>query len=374
MNLNNIKTPAYLIDEALLEKNLKQLAKVKHKTGCKILLATKAYSCYHTYSLISNYLDGTTNSSVNEALLSAEEFGKETHLYSPAYKKEDILAVKDKVETVIFNSQYQYETFSPLLNSHSSCGLRINPEHIEVDNPMYNPCAPGSRFGVLAKDMKAINLQHIAGFHIHALCQNNEDSLGRLMASTAEKFHEYLMLDHIKWVNFGGGHMISRSGYNIDELCDHISHFQQRYNIQVILEPGEAVVYEAGFLVSEVLDIVENNMNIAILDTSATAHMPDVIEMPYRPDVIAAGKPDQYSYTYRLGGITCLSGDIIGEYSFAEPLKVGQKCVFTDMAQYTMVKNTHFNGIQLPYIYIKTIDGELILKKSFTYTDFKQKL
>ena len=374
INFDTIKTPAYVIDEIRLLQNLKQLVSVKQRTGCKILLATKAYSCYQTYPLISQFLDGTTNSSLNEARLSAEEFNKETHIYSPAYKEDDFQEIIKYVSTIIFNSVNQFQCYLNHIPSGIDCGLRLNPEHIEVENPMYSPCSPGSRFGILSKDLMALDLNSVSGFHIHALCQNNEDSLARLMKSTEEKFASYLSLDHIQWVNFGGGHMISRSGYDIDNLCEHIIHFQNKYNVQVILEPGEAVVYKAGYLVAQVLDIVHNKMDIAILDTSATAHMPDVIEMPYRPEIIGSGDYEEFKYSYRIGGSTCLSGDIIGEYSFQEPLDIGQKVIFTDMAQYTMVKNTHFNGIELPRIYIQTINNGLCCNKEFGYEMFKSRL
>ena len=374
INFDNVITPAYVIDETKLTKNLKQLAAVKQRTGCKILLATKAYSCYQTYPLISQCLDGTTNSSLNEARLSAEEFKKETHIYSPAYKQKDLNDIIKYVNTIIFNSSYQYQHYLNTIPSNIEMGLRLNPEHIEVENPMYSPCAPGSRFGILAEDLSTLDLNSVSGFHIHALCQNNEDSLGRLMKSTEEKFESYLTADNIKWVNFGGGHMISRSGYDIEILCRHIINFQNKYNVQVILEPGEAVVYEAGYLVAEVLDIVHNKMDIAIIDSSATAHMPDVIEMPYRPDIIGAADYGKLKHSYRIGGSTCLSGDIIGEYSFNQPLKIGQKLIFTDMAQYTMVKNTHFNGIELPRIYVQNINQELYCTKEFDYQMFKSRL
>ncbi len=374
INFENIKTPAYVIDENKIKANLLKLNNVKQQTGCKILLATKAYSCYNTYPLMSRYLDGTTNSSTNEARLSFEEFGKEVHLYSPAFKLSDINDINQTVNSIIFNSNNQFQMFKEELHETIEIGLRLNPEHIEVENPMYSPCAPGSRFGILRQDLEHIHLDRVSGFHIHALCQNNEDSLGRLITSTEEKFESYLKLEQIKWVNFGGGHMVSRPGYDMNILCDHINRFQEKYNVQVILEPGEAVVFDAGYLVAEVIDIVHNKMNIAILDASATAHMPDVLEMPYRPDIIDAAVFEEKKYSYRLGGNTCLSGDIIGEYSFDAPLKIGQKIVFTDMAQYTMVKNTLFNGIELPRIYIFSESKVLNCNKEFGFEIFKTRL
>ena len=252
--------------------------------------------------------------------------------------------------------------------------LRLNPEHNEVKNKMYSPCSPGSRFGVLYDDLVKEELSGISGFHIHALCQNNEDSLQRLMKATEKKFAEYLLKPEIKWINFGGGHMISHSDYNIKMLCELIQTFQEKYAVQVILEPGESVVLNAGSLVATVLDIVHNKMDIAILDTSATAHMPDVLEMPYTPDCEGAFAANEKPYTYRLGGNTCLSGDIIGEYSFERPLKRGDQLVFKDMAQYTMVKNTTFNGLKLPSIILKKESGQYKIVKAFHFEDFKNRL
>ncbi len=375
INFNDVETPSYIIDENQLLKNLEQFQYVKQQTGCDILLATKAYSCYHTYPLIRQYLDGTANSSLNETKLSFEEFGKKTHVYSPGYKKQDFDKLTSYASAIVFNSINQFQQYKDqVLLKNRSIYLRLNPEHIEVENPLYSPCAPGSRFGILLDDLKSINLEHVDGFHIHALCQNNEDSLGRLIEKSEEKFKDFFMLPQIKWVNFGGGHMVSRSGYQISVLCDHINAFQKKYNVTVILEPGESVVYNTGYLVTEILDIVQNKMAIAIVDTSATAHMPDVIEMPYQPTIQNGENNTSGKYVYRIGGISCLSGDIIGEYSFDQPLQVGQKLVFNDMAQYTMVKNTTFNGIELPKIYIYGQDKQLKCVNEFNYDSFKSRL
>lgn len=372
--LTDVPSPAYIIDEVCLEQNLKYFHYIKEKTKCKILLATKAYSCFSTYDLISEILDGTTNSSLHEAMLSAEYFGKETHVYSPAYKQADFEKIIEVADCITFNSLNQWQMFREKVTETIHIGLRINPEHVEVRNKMYSPCVPGSRFGLLYSDLENQDLTGISGFHIHALCQNNEDSLQRLMLATEEKFSVYLKRPEIKWINFGGGHMISKSSYNRDLLCELIQNFQNQYNVQVVLEPGESVVLNCGTLLTTVLDIVHNKMDIAIVDSSATAHMPDVLEMPYTPDCENAFKANESNHTYRIGGNTCLSGDIIGEYSFEKKLKIGDTLLFKDMAQYTMVKNTTFNGIPLPAIVIKRKSGIFDVIKEFNYDDFKKRL
>ncbi len=368
------QTPYYIIHEDKLKENVEALQYVKQETGCKILLATKAYSCFATYPLIASYLDGTTNSSLNETRLSKETFGKETHVYSPAYSAHEFPKIAAIADQIVFNSLQQFKRFKNQCRPTTQIGLRLNPEHVEVTNKLYSPCVPGSRFGVRAQDLAESNLDQISGFHIHALCQNNDESLVRLMAATEDKFATYLAEDTIRWINFGGGHMIPQEGYNSTQLCNAINAFQNKYNVQIILEPGEAVVYQAGELVASVLDIVHNKLAIAILDTSATAHMPDVLEMPYRPNVTGAAMPGNAPYTYRLGGNTCLSGDVIGEYSFDQPLSIGDKLIFEDMAQYTMVKNTTFNGINLPDIYVKRLNGAIECVAEFNYDTFKSRV
>jgi carboxynorspermidine decarboxylase len=375
MDLSKINTPAYVIDEQLLEKNLKVFKSIQEKTGCRILLATKAFSTYCMYPLISKYLSGTTNSSFHEAKLSSEEFGKDTHIYSPAFDPNTFSDVLKICNTISFNSVSQLNQYKNDIPSTIKIGLRLNPQHVEVSNKMYSPCQPGSRFGVLKDDLEGVDISCLDGVLIHALCGNNEDSLDRLIQSIEDQFSGVISKDHIKWVNLGGGHMITRNGYNVGKCCDLITAFQNKYNIQVVLEPGEAVVLNAGVLVSSVLDIVKNSLDIAILDTSASAHMPDVIEMPYTPDLQGASKEsNEKEHVYRLGGNTCLSGDIIGEYSFDSPLTIGDKLVFKDMAQYTMVKNTTFNGVNLPSIYVQKADGSLDCFKLFGFEDFKRRV
>jgi carboxynorspermidine decarboxylase len=372
--LTKLESPRYVISEEKIQHNLELFKYIKDRTRCKILLATKAYSCFSTYPLISAVLDGTANSSLHECRLSHETFGKQTHIYSPAYCESSFNEITTYANCIVFNSVSQLTKFSKNVAKTIDLGIRLNPEHVEVDNKLYSPCVPGSRFGVLVQDLSLNDCKVISGFHIHALCQNTDESLIRLMDATEQKFKEYLELEHIKWVNFGGGHLIPSKNYNKDRLIDAINEFQNKYNVTIILEPGEAVVLNAGVLVAKVLDIVHNKMDIAILNTSATAHMPDVLEMPYRPDVINGFDANIKKYTYRLGGNTCLSGDIIGEYSFEKPLQIGDELIFKDTAQYTMVKNTTFNGICLPSIYIKKQDSRIIKLKSFGYDDFKQRL
>ena len=374
MTLFESHTPYYEIDEQIIAYNLKKLAYIKEKTSCKILLATKAYSCFDTYPLLSQTLDGTTNSSVNETRLSYETFGKETHVYSPAYSHQSIEELINYADHIIFNSIQQFQTFKQKLPSKIQYGLRLNPEHIEVVNNLYSPCVPGSRFGMLTENLLNQNIDGISGFHIHALCQNNGESLIRLMKATERKFKNWLDDKHIKWVNFGGGHMIPHEKYNPDQVCEAINSFQSTYNVQVILEPGEAVVYKAGKLVCNILDIIHNTIDIAICNTSATAHMPDILEMPYTPTITHAYKPNEQPYRYRIAGNTCLSGDIMGEYSFKKPLQIGDNLTFEDMAQYTIVKNTWFNGIDLPSIIIKRLNGKKECVKQYSYTDFVHQL
>ena len=374
MKSTNLDTPRYVISEHAIKQNLTLFKYVKDKTNCKILLATKAFSCFSLYPLISSVLDGTANSSLHESRLSFETFGKDTHVYSPAYCDSTFDEITQYANHIVFNSLNQLNFFIDRVPSHSSVGIRLNPEHVEVSNKLYSPCVHGSRFGILAKDLHLDNCASVSGFHIHALCQNTEESLVRLIAATEAKFSSFLKLESIKWVNFGGGHLMSAKDYNLDIILDAINFFQEKYNVNVILEPGEAVVLNAGVLVTKVLDIIHNKMDIAIVDTSATAHMPDVLEMPYRPKLKHAYKPEEKPYTYRIGGNTCLSGDIIGEYSFQKPIKVGDELTFYDMAQYTMVKNTTFNGIDLPSIYIHKEDQSVQKVTSFGYLDFKNRL
>lgn len=374
-DINKVPTPSYVVEEQLLRKNLEILKDIMDKTGCKILLAQKAFSMYCTYPLIGQYLSGTTASSLFEARLGYEEMGKEVHIFSPAYREDEFDEILSICDHIVFNSINQWNRYKDKVFKSSrkiSCGLRINPEYSEIETDMYNPCFPGSRFGIKASQLNEEDLDGIDGLHFHTMCEQNSDVLERTLKVVEEKFGH--LLHKMKWLNFGGGHHITRADYDLDALIRCINYIKDKYQLEVYLEPGEAVALNAGYLVTTVLELGENSLQLAILDTSATCHMPDVIEMPYRPKIIGSGEPGQYLYTYRLGGPTCLAGDVIGDYSFTEPLKVGDRLVFCDMAIYSMVKNNTFNGINLPTIIYNTEKEGLKIIKKFGYEDFKGRL
>lgn len=371
--INNIKTPAYLVDENLLIKNLEVLKSVMDKTAAKILLAQKGFSMFYFYPLIGEYLSGTTSSGIFEAMLSHKYMKKENHVYSPAFSEHEIKQINDIATHVVFNSFNQLNSFGPMLNKNISVGLRVNPEYAEVETEIYNPCGKFSRLGILQDDIlknNINNIYNIDGIHFHTMCEQNSDVLVRTFEVVESKFKN--ILKQIKWINLGGGHHITRPDYDISSLIDVINHIKKTYDIEVYLEPGEAIALNTGYLISSVLDIVNNKMDIAILDTSACCHMPDVIEMPYRPNIIGASLLDKHNY--RLAGPTCLAGDIIGDYSFKQKLNIGDKLIFCDMAHYTMVKNNTFNGMPLPSIYVYTKDNNLKLIKQFGFDDFEQRL
>lgn len=371
---NQLRTPYFLVDEQRLIHNLEILKSVMDDTGCKILLAQKAFSMYSTYPLIRKYLSGTTASGLHEARLGAEEFGGETHIFSPAYREDEFDEILNYANHIVFNSVRQVEKFGEKAKSKGACiGLRVNPEcSTQSGTDIYDPCAVGSRLGCTLSELDEKIIPMIDGFHFHTLCEQNSDDLETTAKAFEEKFGKYL--DGMKWLNFGGGHHITRADYDIETLKRVIMHFKEKYGVQIYLEPGEAVVLNAGFLKTSVLEIVHNGMDIAILDTSAACHMPDVIEMPYRPPLANSGKPNEKAHTYRLGGPTCLAGDVIGDYSFDEPLKEGDILTFEDMALYTMVKTNTFNGMKLPDIVYKKADGEEKLIRTFGYEDFKSRL
>lgn len=374
-DISTVKTPCYVVDEKKLLDNLEILKGVIDRTGCRILLAQKAFSMYSVYPLLSRYLDGTTASGLFEARLGRENFGKEVHVFSPAYKDEEIDQLVKIADHIVFNSFRQWDKYRKSVKSCGrsiSCGIRVNPEYSEIETGIYNPCAVNSRLGVTAEQFDESKLDGIDGLHFHTMCEQGAETLKRTLPYFEERFGKYLY--NMKWVNFGGGHHITRKDYNIGLLEECIRYISEKYNVQVYLEPGEAVALNAGYLVSQVLDIGINGMNYAILDTSAACHMPDVLEMPYRPNIIGSGEPGEKEHTYRLGGPTCLAGDIIGDYSFNKPLMEGDRLVFCDMAIYSMVKNNTFNGMPLPSIYLNTADGGLKLVKSFGYEDFKSRL
>lgn len=371
---DQVPTPCYVIDEKLLIKNLEILKDVQKRSGAKILLAQKAFSMFRVYPLLAEYLWGTTASGLFEARLGREEFGKEVHIFSPAYREDEfqeILAVSDHI---VFNSFSQWKRFRKrALAAGKQCGLRMNPECSTQDGSgVYDPCAPYSRLGVTEANFEPDELKGLSGLHLHTLCEQNADALVTTLEAFETAFGKYLY--GLKWLNLGGGHHITRSDYDIELLIRTIKRLQDTYSITVYLEPGEAVALNAGFLVSSVLDMLHNGMDIAILDTSAACHMPDVLEMPYRPNIIDAGLPGERKYTYRLGGPTCLAGDIIGDYSFDGQLFPGDRLVFCDMAIYSMVKNNTFNGIRLPHIILHKVDGTNEMVRSFGYKDFKNRL
>ena len=386
IDITNLPTPSFLVDERLLKRNLKILKDVKDRTGCKILLAQKGFSMFYFYPLIGHYLDGTTASSLFEAKLGYEEMEKkftkkklETHIFNPSYRDDEFDEILDITNHIVFNSFAQWNKFKGRVQEkikatgkHISCGLRVNPEFSEVETEIYNPAGRYSRFGVTIENFKEDELGGLEGLHFHALCEQNSDALENVLKVFEEKFGKYL--HGMKWVNFGGGHHVTRKDYDVEKLIKCINHIKETYNVQVYLEPGEAVALNTGFLVSEVLDITKNEMDILLLDTSASCHMPDVIEMPYRPFIFGSGLPNEKKYTYRLGGPTCLAGDIVGDYSFDEPVKVGDKLIFTDMAHYSMVKTNTFNGINLPSIAVYTEKDGLKVIRTFKYEDFKNRL
>lgn len=376
IDFSRFETPSFVVDRVLLRKNLEILKEVKDRTGAAILLALKGFAMHSAFQLVSQYLDGTCASSPHEARLGKEEFGGQVHSFAAAYSREDFSEFLELSNHIVFNSVNQYKEFYSDVEKNSGkikFGLRINPEHRETEVEIYDPCAPFSRLGITAKNFPEKLPPHISGIHMHTLCQQNSDALERTILAAEDKFATFF--NQCEWVNFGGGHHITRDDYDLDLLCRTVNKFKEKYKVQVYLEPGEAVALNTGFLVSTVLDVINNGMGIAILDTSAAAHMPDVIEMPYRPHIIGSGMPGEYMYTYRIGGLSCLAGDIMGDYSFPETLKPGQRLVFTDMAIYSMVKTNTFNGISLPDIYYYDSDEERVLhRKSFTYSDFKERL
>ncbi len=369
----SLKTPCYVVDETLLIKNLEILQQVSEATECKILLAQKAFSMFSVYPLIKKYLAGTTSSGLYEARLAHEEMGGEIHVFSGAYSDEEMDEVLKICDHIVFNSFSQWKRFrNKALKSGKSFGIRVNPEHSTQEHAIYDPCAEGSRFGVTFSNFEEDMLEGIEGLHFHTLCEQNSDAFIETLKMFEKKFGKYI--HKMKWVNFGGGHHITRKDYDIDALISSIRSFKERYNVEVYLEPGEAVALNAGFLVTKVLDIVDNKIKSVLLDASAACHMPDVIEMPYRPPLYLSGELGEKAYDYRLAGATCLAGDIIGDYSFDQPLKIGDKLIFCDMAIYSMVKNNTFNGMPLPSIAIKRESGELEVIKEFSYYDFKGRL
>ena len=379
VDLSQVPSPCHVLHRGLLEQNLRILRSVMDRSGAKILLALKGFAQFSEAKLISKYLVGTTASGINEALLGREEFCGEVHAYSPAFKDEELAHLLRVADHISFNSTAQWKRHKAAALAAGrklSFGLRVNPEHAEVDVELYNPCASGSRLGTLRSEIKSpADLEGLEGLHFHTMCQQGSDVLERTVAAFEAKFGEFI--PQMKWVNFGGGHHITREGYDLDRLVRIITGFRQRWgqHIQVYLEPGEAIGIGTGVLVGTVLDLVHNGVDIAIIDISATNHMPDTLEMPYRADIMDADLPGKLPHTYRLGSVTCLAGDVIGDYSFPAPLKIGQRLVFMDMSHYTFVKNTTFNGVPLPAIAsFDPASGQTQIVRRFGYADYKNRL
>jgi carboxynorspermidine decarboxylase len=378
MNIDTagVETPAYIVDLGALRRNLEILADAQQRAGCKILLALKGFAMWGVFDIAREYLSGVATSSPHEAQLGHEKFRREVHAYAPAYSERDLEQILGYADHIVFNSPSQWRRLRPLVDASDaevSCGLRINPEHSEVAVALYDPCAQYSRLGTTAAQLSDADLDGISGLHFHTLCELGADALERTVEAVERGFGP--MLDHVSWVNFGGGHHITRPGYDIDQLVRVVTGMRQRHDVDVYLEPGEAIALNTGILVTSVLDIVHNELDIAILDTSATAHMPDVLEMPYRPIIVGAGEAGEHAHTYRLGGLTCLAGDVVGDYSFPAPLQVGDKLTFLDMAHYTMVKNTTFNGVRLPSIATHDPDtGAIDVIRRFRYEDYRDRL
>lgn len=369
----DIPSPCYVLDEKKLRRNLTLMQRVQQHSGADIILALKGYAMWSAFPLIREYLKGCTASSVWEAQLASQEFAKEVHAYAPAYKQQDIDALLPRVNHLSFNSISQWHTYrEQAMAAGVSIGLRINPEHQEAETPLYDPSAPGSRLGIRASELNEEDLTGVDGLHVHNLCECDSYALERTLKAVEDRFGAHLK--RMKWLNLGGGHLMTRDGYDVEHLIQQLKRLRETYGLQVILEPGSAVAWQTGPLLCEVVDIIDNNGKIALLDISATAHMPDVLEMPYRPEITGAGLPGDKPFSYRLGGNSCLAGDVIGEYSFDQPLAVGDRLFFEDMMHYTMVKTSFFNGVEHPSIGIVRENGQFDLVRQFHYSDFRNRL
>lgn len=376
---SRVPSPCFVVDEVAVERNLQILRHVQEASGAKVLLALKAFSMFALAPLVMRHLSGTCASGLWEARLGKEEFGGEVHVFAAGFTRADLHEILGFADHVVFNSWSQWQHFQPLLTEAKAqrpsldFGLRINPRHSEGTVSMYDPCAAGSRLGTPIAQLLDKDLSGISGLHFHTLCEQNFAPLARTLdVIEAEVPH---LLRQMRWVNFGGGHHISHPQYDVDALISRVRQFSDKYQVQVYLEPGEAIAIRAGVLVTEVLDLMENEGNIAIVDSSATCHMPDTLEMPYRAHIHGAGPAGALPHTYRLGGLSCLAGDVMGDYSFAQPLQVGQRLMFDDMAHYTMVKTTTFNGVRLPALAIwNSLTNNLRIVREFGYQDFRDRL
>ncbi|EAR09544.1 carboxynorspermidine decarboxylase [Reinekea blandensis] len=379
LDLSRVPSPCFVVDEVAIERNLKILHDVAEQSGARILGALKAFSMWHFGPLTGQYLSGTCSSGLHEARLAKDYYPGEVHVFSAAFSQPDLEEILTLADHVVFNSCSQWQRFQPQIQAalakrpHMDFGLRINPEHSEGDVPIYDPCAPGSRLGIPLSELDESALEGISGLHFHTLCEQGFEPLDRTLTVFEEKFGH--LFSKMKWINFGGGHHITAPDYDREALIRRIRAFKEKYNVEVYLEPGEAMAIGSGVLVAEVLDLTFNTLPQAILDTSATCHMPDTLEMPYRADISNAGEPGEKAHTYRLGGLTCLAGDVIGDYSFDQPLEIGQRLIFEDMAHYTMVKTSTFNGTRLPSIAVwnSTTDAFSVVR-DFDYDDFRSRL
>ncbi|MDO3411322.1 carboxynorspermidine decarboxylase [Saccharibacillus sp. CPCC 101409] len=376
IDFSAVPSPCYVVDERLLTNNLELLGSVQERTGAKILLAQKGFSMFAEYPLVGKYLAGVTSSSLFEARLGYEKMGKEVHVYAPAYVDREFDELLSYTDHIVFNSFAQWRKFKDKVLNYPGrkieVGLRINPEYSELEVPLYDPCSPYSRMGITLENFDESDLEGIDGLHFHTMCEQNSDTLENTLKVVDEKFGH--LISKMKWLNFGGGHHITRPDYDVERLIRCIEFARDKYDVQVYLEPGEAIALNTGYLVATVLDTIKNGMDIAILDTSAECHMPDVLAMPYRPNIAGAGMPGEKAITYRLGGMTCLAGDVIGDYSFDRPLEVGDKLVFGDMAHYTMVKNHMFNGVNLPSIASYNDEEGIKVIREFKFEDYSSRL
>lgn len=376
MNYKEIPSPSFVLDEALLRRNLELIRGVRERAGVDIILALKGFSMWRVFPLVGEYLSGATASSVDEARLIFEEMGVRAHTYSPAYLPDEFSEIMRYSSHITFNSLNQFHRYKEQVLQYPesiSMGLRVNPEYSEVETDLYNPASPNSRLGEVSENLGDRLPEGIEGLHFHTLCESSSYTLEKTLEAFEKRFARYF--DQLKWVNFGGGHLMTRKGYDTEHLIGLLQDFRRRHQLKVILEPGSAIAWETGVLIATVLDIIENHgIKTAILDVSFTAHMPDTLEMPYRPRIIGATDPVPGKPTYRIGGVSCLAGDYMEAYSFAQPLSVGDRLVFEDMIHYTMVKTTTFNGVKHPNICIWHEDGQLEIVKTFTHQDFKSRL
>jgi len=374
IDISQVPSPCYLLEEAKLIKNLSVLKRVQEEADCTIILALKGFAMWSVFPLVKEYLPGCTASSLYELQLSHEKFAGENHIYAAAYREDEFTDISLMADHLVFNSVAQWKKFGKTaLDAGVSCGLRVNPGITEVATDLYNPCSAGSRLGIRPEHLNLADMQCIEGLHAHALCENMASSSITLIDAFEEKFAAYI--PQLKWVNFGGGHLMTHANYDVDALINRVKDFREKWDVKVYFEPGGAIAWQTGVLVTSVLDIVPTDgLDAAILDISATAHMPDVLEMPYRPTITGAGKVGEKAFTYRLGGTSCLAGDVIGDYSFDTPLEVGSRLVFEDMIHYTMVKTSMFNGVRHPDIGIWHQDAGFELIRRFAYDDFKQRL